>query len=242
FHDTRSMPDILLAVAKELGGAVAEALPWGNFRELIGKAYAGMEIPFERALQEGGYFGGKAGASRPAPKASRPAFPAGADPAWAGDPATYPYVLRLYPSNSLLDGRFANLPWLQELPDPVTTAVWRNWVEINPQDAAKLGIAEGDGVAVTSPAGTLRAHAVLHPGLAPGVVSMPLGQGHRRFGKFASDRGSNPFALLPDATDAATGAPAIQSTRVKIAKAATPGRLVRLGFPEGQWKPDQFIS
>ena len=78
--------------------------------------------------------------------------------------------------------------------------------------------------------------------LAPGVVSMPLGQGHRRFGKFASDRGSNPFALLPDATDAATGAPAIQSTRVRIAKAATPGRLVRLGFPEGQWKPDQFIS
>lgn len=242
FHDTRSMPDILLAVAKELGGPVAAALPAANFREMLEKAYAGMETPFGRALQEGGYFGGKAGATRPAARASRPSMPKGAEPAWAGDPASYPYVLRLYPSNSLLDGRLANLPWLQELPDPVTTAVWRNWVEISPQDAAKLGIAEGDGVNVTSPAGTLGAHAVINPGLAPGVVSMPLGQGHRRFGKFAEGRGGNPFGLLPDATDDATGAPARQSTRVSLSKAAVPGKLVRFGFPEGQWKPDQFIS
>jgi molybdopterin-containing oxidoreductase family iron-sulfur binding subunit len=169
-------------------------------------------------------------------------MPKGADPAWAGDPASYPYVLRLYPSNSLLDGRLANLPWLQELPDPVATAVWRNWIEISPQDAARLGVAEGDGVKVTSPSGTLRAHAVLNPGLAPGVVSMPLGQGHKAFGRFAQGRGENPYALLPDATDAVTGAPARQSTRVSLSKAALPGRLVRFGFPEGQWKPDQFIS
>jgi anaerobic selenocysteine-containing dehydrogenase len=201
-----------------------------------------MPVPFRKALQDGGYFGGKPAASRPVPKAANPPMPKGREPIFAGDPVRHPFVLRLYPSNALLDGRFANLPWLQELPDPVATAVWRNWVEINPATAAKLGIAEGDGVAVTSPSGTVRAHAVLHPGLAPDVVAMPLGQGHRRFGKFANGRGDNPLALLPDAADAATGAPARQSTRVSLAKAALPGRLVRFGFPEGQWKPDQFIS
>ncbi|HEY3490086.1 MAG TPA: molybdopterin-dependent oxidoreductase [Candidatus Deferrimicrobiaceae bacterium] len=242
YHDTRSMPDILLAAARELGGPVAAALPATSFRELLGKAYAGMDVLFERALQAGGYFDAEPSPPRPTPRAAKPSLPRAAMSAFAGDPARFPFVLRVYPSNALLDGRLANLPWLQELPDPVTTAVWRNWVEINPATAAKLGIAEGDGVAVSSPSGTVHAHAVLHPGLAPDVVAMPLGQGHRRFGKFANGRGENPFALLPDATDTATGGPAFQSTRVALSKAAVKGRLVRFGFPEGQWKPDQFIA
>jgi anaerobic selenocysteine-containing dehydrogenase len=242
FHDTRSLPDILLAAAKELGGPVAAALPAASFREMIEKAHAPSGIPFERALQEGGRFGEKPGPSRAAGRPSGTALPTDAAPEWAGDAASFPFVLQPYPSNSLLDGRFANLPWLQELPDPVTTAVWRNWVEVNPADAERLGIAEGDGVAVSSPSGTVRAHAVLHPGIAPGTVAMPLGQGHRRFGRVAEGRGESPYALLPDASDAATGAPAVRSTRVSLRKAPLPGRLVRLGNPEGQWKPDQFIA
>ncbi len=242
YHDTRAIPDILLAAARELGGPLASALPAGNFREYLANAYAGMEIPFEQALQEGGYFRMKPGPLRPLPKDAGHSMPKASEPAFAGSPDRYPFVLRLYPSNSLLDGRHANLPWLQELPDPLTTAVWRNWVEINPDTALKLGIAEGDGVAVASPAGTIRAHAVLHPGLAPDVVAMPLGQGHGRYGKFAGGRGENPFTLLPDATDAGSGSPAWQSTRVALSKVALKGRLVRFGFPEGQWKPDQFIA
>ena len=74
------------------------------------------------------------------------------------------------------------------------------------------------------------------------VVAMPLGQGHRHYGKFADGRGENPFVLLPDAADPATGNTAWQSTRVALSKAAIKGRLVRFGFPEGQWKPDQFIA
>jgi hypothetical protein len=32
------------------------------------------------------------------------------------------------------------------MPDPISTAVWRNWIEVNPKTAAGLGLAEGDGV------------------------------------------------------------------------------------------------
>src|SRR5262249_5206386 len=35
-------------------------------------------------------------------------------------------ALVLYPKVGVLDGRHAHNPWLQELPDPVTKAVWDN--------------------------------------------------------------------------------------------------------------------
>ena len=42
------------------------------------------------------------------------------------------------PSLQFFDGSLAHLPWLQELPDPMTSAMWSSWVEINPQTAARL--------------------------------------------------------------------------------------------------------
>src|SRR3989337_1588527 len=43
-------------------------------------------------------------------------------PSFDGDPSLYPYHLHPYASIVLGDGRGANLPWLQETPDPMTTA------------------------------------------------------------------------------------------------------------------------
>ena len=43
-----------------------------------------------------------------------------------------------YASQAFLDGSLAHLPWLQELPDPLTSAMWSSWVEINPQTAERL--------------------------------------------------------------------------------------------------------
>ena len=40
-------------------------------------------------------------------------------------------------------------------------------------------------------------HVAFNPGIAPDVAAMPLGQGHARYGKFASGRGENPITLLP---------------------------------------------
>ena len=49
-----------------------------------------------------------------------------------------------YPSSRYYDGRGANKPWLQELPDSITQAVWDSWLEIHPETAERLGIAEGE--------------------------------------------------------------------------------------------------
>jgi len=230
FHDTRSMPDILIAAAKELGGEPAKALPWGSFRECIEKAYGGPGGEMEKALQRGGFFG-EATSPRSAARTGSVSLPKAADRPPGGDPKAFPLALHLYPSIALYDGRGANLSWLQEMPDPISTAVWRNWVEVNPKTAAGLGLAEGDGVTVTSPSGKITAHVVFNPGIAPDVAAMPLGQGHTRYGRNANGRGENPVSLLP-----AGEAYALQATRVALAKTKLSTTLARTANPEGQWK------
>jgi len=241
YRDTRAMSDILIAAGKELGGPVAAALPWASFRECVDKAYGGKGVNLEEARRQGGIFTGKPGPSRPTPKAARPALPKPSAAAFEGDPAKYPFVLHVYPSIAHADGRGANLTWLQEMPDPVTTAVWRNWVEIAPETARRLGLADGDGVTVTSPSGSLEAFVVIHPAIAAGVAAMPLGQGHARYGQHAAGRGGNPFALLPAGEDAGSKGPARQSTRVALAKAKVAGTLVRTVNVEGQWKYENIL-
>ncbi|HBT82256.1 MAG TPA: hypothetical protein DEB35_02085, partial [Desulfuromonas sp.] len=60
----------------------------------------------------------------------------------------FPLHLQVYPASAFYDGRGAPFPWLQQLPDPMTTVVWDSWVEINPATAAGLGIGHGDLVEV----------------------------------------------------------------------------------------------
>ena len=67
-------------------------------------------------------------------------FPDLSTPRFAGDEKKFPLHLQVYPSTAFYDGRGASLPWLQQLPDPMSTVVWDSWVEINPKTAASLGI------------------------------------------------------------------------------------------------------
>jgi len=56
------------------------------------------------------------------------------------DPPETDLSLILYAPVGLNDGRYANNPWLQELPDPVTMACWDNYLTLSPADAASMGL------------------------------------------------------------------------------------------------------
>ena len=130
-----------------------------------------------------------------------------------------------FASTSLTDGRGAHLPWLQATPDPVSTATWRTWVEINSRVAEQMDIAEGDVVRITSPYGVIEALAYPHLGMPPGVVSVPMGQGHRAGGRYAERRGANVLSILSPLADKTTGALAWAATRVRIEKTGEWTRL-----------------
>src|SRR2546426_2249647 len=84
-------------------------------------------------------------------------------------------TLLAYPSFRFYDGRGASRAWLQETPDTMTQAVWDPWVEIAVETAAKLGIAQGDVVRLTSPYGSIELPAYVSPTLHPQAGRRPHG-------------------------------------------------------------------
>ncbi len=57
-----------------------------------------------------------------------------------------------------------------------------NPVAINPDDAARLGIATGDSITIATPAGSAKAVAVVRHGVRQGVLAVEHGFGHRELG------------------------------------------------------------
>jgi formylmethanofuran dehydrogenase subunit D len=133
-------------------------------------------------------------------------------------------------STSLFDGRLAASPWAQQTPDPISSASWSTWAEINSKQADDLGIREGDVLLIRSSSGEIEALAYPHPGIRPGVIGIPMGQGHHRSGRWAEGRGSNVLSILVDQKDAATGALAWAATQVRVQRA---GRRVKVPKFEG---------
>jgi molybdopterin-containing oxidoreductase family iron-sulfur binding subunit len=149
--------------------------------------------------------------------------------------AQYPFRLVPVVRSGLRDGRHANLPWLQETPDSLTTIVWDSWAEMHPRTAKNLGIVDGDMLEITSASGTIQeVQAYIFPGVHPDVIAIPLGQGHEAgMGRYAVNSPTvNPFRILDPVFDRKTGEVALYGTHVKIAKT---GKRVNVVRDEG-WK------
>jgi anaerobic selenocysteine-containing dehydrogenase len=245
--DTRQFPEVLMTAASELGGQMKAAFPHPSYLEMLRanvRKHAGVsgggdfEAAWVELLRKGGIFKTNSSQIRDYRWSGGAKIPEPAKPRFAGDEKEFPFHLSVYPSTAFFDGRGAPLPWLQQLPDPMTTAVWGSWVEINPKTAAELGISFGDLVEVTSPQGSLRVPAVIYPGIRPDMVAIPLGQGHRDMGRYARGRGANPLQLLAMTREEATAQPAWNATRVRVTRISEKGELVTGGHPQGSYRSD----
>ncbi|HET6675741.1 MAG TPA: molybdopterin dinucleotide binding domain-containing protein, partial [Nitrospiraceae bacterium] len=237
-YDSRALGDTILHIAARLG---LPGLSWKDFPSLLQDRWrqrfpgdgdntgeAGVESTWVHYLQQGGWW------NIPAPdmNAKQASAPPPYEPArFDGAPKEFPFYLLPYPSMSLGHGRGANLPWLQELPDTLTTAMWGSWVEINPATAGSLGVAQGDVVRIHSRHGTLDVPALLVPGIRPDVIAVPIGQGHTNYGRYGSNRGVNPLSIVAPLFDGRSGSLASGATRVRIEPTATKGSLVLLERP-----------
>jgi molybdopterin-containing oxidoreductase family iron-sulfur binding subunit len=111
------------------------------------------------------------------------------------------YELHLYEPVALRDGRHANNPWLQELPDPVTKVTWGNYAAVAPSLATRLGLEDGDVVAIETARSRIELPVVVQPGQSARVVSVALGYGRTTSGKVGRGVGANGFALAEVAAD-----------------------------------------
>ena len=247
-YDTNPTGEVLLGLAARLGGKPAEALPWQDEAsflqetvvELLGSSLGAYDARTPAGFwalwrQHGGWWSEKPISREPElTDVAQKALPI-SDPLFDGIPQDYPLHLYPYSSITLTDGRGANLPWLQETPDPMTTVQWGMWVEINPNTASSLGILDNDIVQVESPHGSLEAPAVIYAGIRPDTVAIPIGQGHHDYGRFAQAvTGSNPMALVAPVTDPDTGALSWGATRVRLKSTGRKQILARLESLDGK--------
>ncbi|MEO8795002.1 MAG: 4Fe-4S dicluster domain-containing protein, partial [Daejeonella sp.] len=104
--------------------------------------------------------------------------------------------LHLYENVAIGDGKSANNPWLQELPDPVSKVTWDNYAAIAPKYAEKLGIGEGDMVEIKTDKYSIVLPVLLQPGQAVGTVSVAVGYGRVKAGKAAVEVGQNAYPFM----------------------------------------------
>lgn len=132
-----------------------------------------------------------------------------------GSKEEFPFEIIDNKSRLAREGRSGNLVWHESFfrtnPGEVN---WTDNIQMNPSDAAALGISHLDNVRITSMNGSFITKAVLWQGVQPGTICKTYGRGHWAYGRFASDyanlspKGVNTNNILMDDYDRISGSTA----------------------------------
>jgi molybdopterin-containing oxidoreductase family iron-sulfur binding subunit len=181
----------------------------------------------------------------------------------AGDPAPSPLPgspqgpieLAFEPSPAVYDGRFAAIPWLQELPKPLDKITWGNAARMSRATAAELGVRDHDVVRIVAGGATATVPVFILPGHADRCVSLELGYGRWAAGPVGDGVGSNVYPLRSSARPWFAPAAAIAATGERQPLAVTQeherqhGRPIALAaalddyrrdpdFTQDHWQPE----
>lgn len=220
-YDTLPAGEVFMRLAEEIGAPFPDddmqaylRRKWRAIHEAHGQG--GDFEAFWREVRQAGVWGLSSAPSKVQANTPTPAVLDGLDfdeaaPAGAGEYSFQPYTTVMFG-----DGRDANLPWMQELPEPFTGNVFATWIELNPQTARELNLRDGDVVEVTSGHGSLQAPVLSHPGVRPDVVGMPIGQGHGNYTRFGTGHGVNPISIVAPVATPESGALAWAGNRVTL--------------------------
>lgn len=110
------------------------------------------------------------------------------------------FELVIYENGTVGNGSQANNPLLQELPDPITKAVWDHYVTISQKDAKKLNLTNPESKTkkgkVTVNGKTIVLPVLIQPGQAVGTIGVAVGYGRTKAGKVADGIGQNVYPLV----------------------------------------------
>jgi len=145
-----------------------------------------------------------------------------------GSTKEYPFTFIDFKSKLNREGRSANCTWYHEFKKmDIGDRSHDDVLQINPLDAKKLGLKDGDSIKVTSTVASIVVNAHLWEGVRPGTVAKCYGQGHWAYGRTAAKdyhkaepRGGSNNLLMPDDYDRLSGSTVRNGgfTGVKIEK------------------------
>lgn len=124
----------------------------------------------------------------------------------------YPLTFIDFKSKLNREGRSQNTTWYHEFKKvDIGDSSWDDVLQLNPVDALKYGVKDGDSVRITSVVASINATIKISEGIQPGTAAKCFGQGHWAYGNVASDyknmkpKGGSNNLLMPDAYDRLSG-------------------------------------
>jgi anaerobic selenocysteine-containing dehydrogenase len=225
--NTRHTGDVVIQIARAIGGTVGNAFPWETYAACLQMTLAGAwgpldkdgfwEVPGFQPADWSHAFetaSGKFEFANPAIELLALSEPI----ALKGDEKDFPLVLMPFDSMRLANGCVGNPPFMTKAVDDTVLKGNDVLVEVNPQTAKGLGLSQGQVAELQTPVGTARVRVNLFEGVKPGVVAMPTGLGHTAFDDFIAGKGVNYNMLAGPVADPASGLDAAWGIRAKLTK------------------------
>ena len=228
-YNTRNTGDVVLSLAQAMGGPVADAFPWEDYKtclrqslgnrwnDLVENGFAldryykmrmnGNGRSFDTPSKKFEFFGG--GSASPEYRALKV----------EGDESSYKLVLVPYTFLRLASGAIGNPPFVTKAVDDTVLKGNDVVVEVNPKTARSLKLREGKDAILSTPRGEVTVKVHLYEGIKPGVIAMPTGLGHQAYDEYLADKGANINELIGPVVDPASGLDAAWGIRAKLSKA-----------------------
>jgi molybdopterin-containing oxidoreductase family iron-sulfur binding subunit len=196
-YDGRSLYEILSVFTQQVGRRTADIVKdyWSRahgagiggwtLRDAQGEPFKNTETFWRRSVHDGFIHGTALPASSSQLPASS-AQPAASSPSAerrtpSADGGGLEIIFR--PDPRILDGRFANNGWLQELPKPLTKVTWDPTAWVSPRFAEAQGLSNGDLVDLRYRGATARLPVFIVPGHPAESVTVFFGYGRRVAGR-----------------------------------------------------------
>ncbi len=205
--------------------------PWGPLTDPRGQEFASFDHFWRRVVHDG-FVAGTAFQ----PKTVTAAAAAGQDAPGAQGKGGLEITFR--PDPNILDGRFSNNGWLQELPKPFNKVVWENVAFVSPRLAEKLGLTQNDRVIhgievdiveVVHDGHALQVPVWILPGQPDDSVNLQLGYGRTAAGRVGNGHGYNANFFRYSTTPWALDGVEIRKTDRKHRLASTQGHFTMAG-------------
>ncbi|TAL30388.1 MAG: hypothetical protein EPN93_19935 [Spirochaetes bacterium] len=198
--ESKHAADAILQIAKKIKGSDT-AFAWNSFKDIIAAA-GKTEIR------------GAGNLTIPADvmKAFAAELPKKLAPA-----KDFPLAMIPFEAALLGDGDGLAFPYVLKGLDDTTLTGRKMWVLMNPETAKKHGASEGSRVDLESKrgeVGSVKVH--LTKTIAPDVVAVPLGFGHKAYTSYAKGKGVNPKLIMSNDIDSVSGAADWWYTSVKL--------------------------
>jgi len=203
--DTMHVGDVIIRIAQELGGSIADSFPWENYEtcleETLGEKWETLDEEgfwvdedFQAAAWEDAFttesgkfeFGYASLDLSPGYNGLSP----------EGDETSYPLILIPYDCMRLANDAVTNPPFVMKTVEDTILKGNFGLVEVNPETARSLGLSEGSVAQLKTPKGESGVKIHLYDGIMPGVVAMPKGLGHHTKDRFTAGKGSNIKELM----------------------------------------------